>query len=82
LRSFAIRETVAADIDIGCTVSRRSAVRSRRRRDGARESRSPANKFQNIRGSADTLLDLAGIGRQLAPVADAIDRADVSAKRR
>ena len=34
-----------------------------------------ANKFQNIRGSADTLLDLAGIGMdELAPVAEAMER--------
>jgi alkanesulfonate monooxygenase SsuD/methylene tetrahydromethanopterin reductase-like flavin-dependent oxidoreductase (luciferase family) len=34
-----------------------------------------ANKFQNIRGSADTLLELAGIEMdELAPVAEAMER--------
>ena len=34
-----------------------------------------ANKFQNIRGSADTLLELAGIEmEELAPVAEAMER--------
>ena len=34
-----------------------------------------ANKFQNIRGSADTLLQLAGIEmEELAPVAEAMER--------
>ena len=34
-----------------------------------------ANKFQNIRGSADTLLDLAQIDmEELAPVAEAMER--------
>ena len=33
-----------------------------------------ANKFQNIKGSADTLLDLAEIGMdELAPVAEAME---------
>jgi len=35
-----------------------------------------ANKFQNIRGSADTLLELAGIEmEELAPIAQAMERA-------
>jgi 5,10-methylenetetrahydromethanopterin reductase len=72
------RENVAADIDIGCTVvasideSDRAAGR-----DGAREIAGMylANKFQNIRGAADTLLDLAQIEMdELAPVADAMER--------
>jgi 5,10-methylenetetrahydromethanopterin reductase len=34
-----------------------------------------ANKVQNIRGSADTLLDLAGIEQEeIRPVADAMER--------
>ena len=58
------RENVAADIDIGCTVV--ASIHESDRdagRDGAREIAGMylANKFQNIRGSADTLLDLAGI---------------------
>jgi 5,10-methylenetetrahydromethanopterin reductase len=34
-----------------------------------------ANKFQNIKGAADTLLELAGIDmEELAPVAEAMER--------
>jgi 5,10-methylenetetrahydromethanopterin reductase len=72
------RENVQADIDIGCTVvasiheSDRAAGR-----DGAREIAGMylANKFQNIKGSADTLLELAEIEmEELAPVAEAMER--------
>jgi 5,10-methylenetetrahydromethanopterin reductase len=72
------RENVAADIDIGCTIvasihdSDRAAGR-----DGAREIAGMylANKFQNIKGSADTLLELAEIEmEELAPVAAAMER--------
>jgi 5,10-methylenetetrahydromethanopterin reductase len=72
------RENVKADIDIGCTVV--ASVHESDRaagRDGAREIAGMylANKFQNIRGSADTLLELAGIEMQeLAPVAEAMER--------
>jgi 5,10-methylenetetrahydromethanopterin reductase len=72
------RENVAADVDIGCTVvasihpSDRAAGR-----EGAREIAGMylANKFQNIRGAADTLLELAEIEmEELAPVAEAMER--------
>jgi 5,10-methylenetetrahydromethanopterin reductase len=72
------RENVKANIDIGCTIiasvdeSDRDAGR-----DGAREIAAMylANKFQNIRGSADTLLELAEIEMaELAPVAEAMER--------
>jgi len=72
------RGEIAADVDVGCTVvasideSDRDAGR-----DGAREIAGMylANKFQNIRGSADTLLELAGIEMdELAPVAEAMER--------
>ncbi|HXV32560.1 MAG TPA: LLM class flavin-dependent oxidoreductase [Gaiellaceae bacterium] len=72
------RENVAADVDIGCTIvasiheSDRAAGR-----DGAREIAAMylANKFQNIKGSADTLLELAEIEMaELAPVAEAMER--------
>ena len=72
------RENVAADIDIGCTVV--ASIHESDRdagRDGAREIAGMylANKFQNIRGSADTLLELAGIEmEELAPVAEAMER--------
>jgi 5,10-methylenetetrahydromethanopterin reductase len=71
-------ENVAADIDIGCTIL--ASIHESDRdagRDGAREIAGMylANKFQNIRGVADTLLELAGIGmEELAPVAEAMER--------
>jgi 5,10-methylenetetrahydromethanopterin reductase len=72
------RENVDAEIDIGCTVvasihpSDRAAGR-----DGAREIAGMylANKVQNIRGSADTLLELAEIDpEEIGPVAEAMER--------
>ena len=72
------RENVAADIDIGCTIV--ASIHESDRdagRDGAREIAGMylANKFQNIRGAADTLLELAGIEmEELAPVAEAMER--------
>src|SRR5215203_3272793 len=72
------RENVAADVDIGCTVvasiheSDRAAGR-----DGAREIAGMylANKVQNIRGAADTLLELAEIDpEEIRPVAEAMER--------
>ena len=71
------RENVAAEIDIGCTVvasiheSDRAAGR-----DGAREIAGMylANKVQNIKGAADTLLDLAGLTQEeIRPVAEAME---------
>ena len=67
-----------ADVDIGCTVV--ASIHESDRdagREGAREIAGMylANKFQNIRGSADTLLELAGIEmEELAPVAEAMER--------
>ena len=72
------RENVKADIDIGCTIV--ASVHESDRdagRDGAREIAAMylANKFQNIKGSADTLLELAEIEmEELAPVAEAMER--------
>src|SRR6476646_3198292 len=72
------RENVAADIDIGCTVV--ASIHASARdlgRDGAREIAGMylANKVQNIQGSADTLLDLAGIEQdEIRPVAEAMER--------
>jgi 5,10-methylenetetrahydromethanopterin reductase len=72
------RGNVRADIDIGCTVvasiheSDRSAGR-----DGAREIAGMylANKVQNIKGAADTLLDLAGLTQEeIRPVAEAMEQ--------
>ncbi len=72
------RQNVAADIDIGCTIV--ASIHESDRdagRDGAREIAGMylANKFQNIKGAADTLLELAGIEMdELAPVAEAMER--------
>jgi len=72
------RDNVQADIDIGCTIV--ASIHESDRgagRDGAREIAAMylANKFQNIKGSADTLLELAGIEMdELAPVAEAMER--------
>jgi 5,10-methylenetetrahydromethanopterin reductase len=72
------RENVSADIDIGCTIvasiheSDRAAGR-----EGAREIAGMylANKVQNIKGAADTLLDLAGLKQEeIRPVAEAMER--------
>jgi 5,10-methylenetetrahydromethanopterin reductase len=71
------RGNVAADIDIGCTIvasiheSDRAAGR-----DGAREIAGMylANKVQNIKGAADTLLDLAGLSQEeIRPIATAME---------
>jgi 5,10-methylenetetrahydromethanopterin reductase len=72
------RQNVGRDIDIGCTIvasiheSDRAAGR-----DGAREIAGMylANKVQNIKGAADTLLDLAGLEQEeIRPVAEAMER--------
>jgi 5,10-methylenetetrahydromethanopterin reductase len=72
------RENVKREIDIGCTIvasideSDRTAGR-----DGAREIAGMylANKVQNIKGAADTLLDLAGLTqKEIRPIADAMER--------
>jgi 5,10-methylenetetrahydromethanopterin reductase len=71
------RENVKSDIDIGCTVVASIGEDREAGRDGAREIAGMylANKFQNIKGSADTLLDLAEIGmEELQPVAEAMER--------
>jgi 5,10-methylenetetrahydromethanopterin reductase len=72
------RENVNADIDIGCTIVASIDETDRDAgRDGAREIAGMylANKVQNIQGSADTLLDLAGIEQdEIRPVADAMEQ--------
>jgi len=71
------RENVGADVDVGCTVVA-SIDRDRDRgRDGAREIAGMylANKVQNIKGAADTLLELAGLDQdEIRPVAEAMER--------
>jgi 5,10-methylenetetrahydromethanopterin reductase len=66
-----------ASVDVGCTVvSSIHATDRDKGRDGAREIAGMylANKVQNIQGSADTLLDLAGIDpEEIRPVAEAME---------
>jgi 5,10-methylenetetrahydromethanopterin reductase len=71
------RENVKADIDIGCTIVASIAEDRDEGRDGAREIAGMylANKVQNIKGAADTLLDLANIEvEEIRPVAEAMER--------
>jgi 5,10-methylenetetrahydromethanopterin reductase len=71
------RGNVKADIDIGCTVIASIGEDRDAGRDGAREIAGMylANKFQNIKGAADTLLELAEIEmEELRPVAEAMER--------
>ena len=71
------RENVRADIDIGCTVVASIGDDRDEGRDGAREIAGMylANKVQNIRGAADTLLELANIDvEEIRPVAEAMER--------
>jgi len=72
------RENVRADVDIGCTVIASIHESDRELgRDGAREIGAMylANKFQNIKGAADMLLQLAEIEMgELQPVAEAMER--------
>jgi 5,10-methylenetetrahydromethanopterin reductase len=65
------------EVDVGCTVVASIGEDRDRGREGAREIAGMylANKFQNIRGAADTLLDLAGIEmEELRPVAEAMEQ--------
>src|SRR5437763_16499324 len=68
----------SADIDIGRTVV--SSIHETDRdkgRDGEREIAGMylANKVQNIKGAADTLLDLAGLTQEeIRPVAEAMEQ--------
>jgi 5,10-methylenetetrahydromethanopterin reductase len=72
------RDNVGADIDIGCTVVASIHGTDRERgRDGAREIAGMylANKVQNIRGAAETLLELAGLEQdEIRPVAEAMEQ--------
>jgi 5,10-methylenetetrahydromethanopterin reductase len=71
------RDNVRADIDIGCTIVASIDADDRAAgRDGAREIAGMylANKVQNIRGAADTLLELAEIDpEEIRPVAEAME---------
>jgi 5,10-methylenetetrahydromethanopterin reductase len=72
------RENVGPDLDVGCTIV--ASIHESDRdagRDGAREIAGMylANKVQNIQGSADVLLDLAGIEQdEIRPVAEAMEQ--------
>jgi 5,10-methylenetetrahydromethanopterin reductase len=72
------RGIVGPEIDVGCTVVASIDASDRDRgREGAREIAGMylANKVQNIQGSADTLLDLAGLAQEeIRPVAEAMER--------
>jgi 5,10-methylenetetrahydromethanopterin reductase len=67
-----------AAVDVGCTVVASIHATDRDAgRDGAREIAGMylANKVQNIQGSADTLLELAGIEQdEIRPVAEAMEQ--------
>ena len=65
------------ELDLGCTIVASVDEDRDRGRQGAREIAGMylANKVQNIRGSADTLLDKAGLTMdEIAPVAEAMER--------
>jgi 5,10-methylenetetrahydromethanopterin reductase len=66
-----------AGLDLGCTIVASIDEDRDRGREGAREIAGMylANKYQNIKGAADTLLELAEIGMdELQPVAEAMER--------
>ena len=71
------RENVGKGIDIGCTIVASIGEDRDEGRDGAREIAGMylANKVQNIKGAADTLLDLAGLEQEeIRPIAEAMER--------
>jgi 5,10-methylenetetrahydromethanopterin reductase len=71
------RENVKADVDIGCTIVASIAEDRDEGRDGAREIAGMylANKVQNIKGAADTLLELAGLEQEeIRPIAEAMEQ--------
>jgi 5,10-methylenetetrahydromethanopterin reductase len=66
-----------ATIDLGCTIVASIDEDRARGREGAREIAGMylANKVQNIQGSADVLLELAGLRQEeIRPIADAMER--------
>jgi 5,10-methylenetetrahydromethanopterin reductase len=67
----------AEQLDLGCTIVASIDENRARGREGAREIAGMylANKVQNIQGSADTLLDLAGLEQdEIRPVAEAMEQ--------
>jgi 5,10-methylenetetrahydromethanopterin reductase len=66
-----------AEIDVGCTIVASIDEDRDAGREGAREIAGMylANKVQNIQGSADVLLELAGLSQaEIAPIAEAMER--------
>ncbi|MFN7931408.1 MAG: LLM class flavin-dependent oxidoreductase [Blastocatellia bacterium] len=66
-----------SNLDLGSTIVASIGKDSRVGKEGAREIAAMylANKVQNIQGSADVLLQLAGLTREeLQPIADAMDQ--------
>jgi 5,10-methylenetetrahydromethanopterin reductase len=67
-----------AQLDLGCTIVASIHPTDRDKgREGAREIAGMylANKVQNIQGSADTLLELAGLTQEeIVPIAEAMER--------
>jgi 5,10-methylenetetrahydromethanopterin reductase len=67
-----------AELDLGCTIVASIHATDRQKgRQGAREIAGMylANKVQNIQGSADVLLDLAGLTQEeIVPIAEAMER--------
>ncbi len=77
LRLVSTPSFTGSEIDIGCTVVASIDEDRDTGRDGAREIAGMylANKVQNIQGSADTLLDLAGLEQdEIRPVAEAMEQ--------
>ncbi len=66
-----------AKLDLGCVVVGSIGENPKTAREGAREMAAMylANKVQNIRGSADTLLECAGLTmEEIAPIAEAMEQ--------
>ena len=67
----------ADSLDVGCTLVASIDEDRDKGRQGAREIAGMylANKVQNIKGAADTLLDLAGLTQdEIRPIADAMEQ--------
>src|SRR5436305_14184647 len=66
-----------SQLDLGCVVIGSVGEDPRTAREGAREMAAMylANKVQNIKGSADTLLECAGlVAEEIRPIAEAMER--------
>jgi 5,10-methylenetetrahydromethanopterin reductase len=66
-----------SQLDLGCVVVGSVGEDPKTAREGAREMAAMylANKVQNIKGAADTLLECAGLTREeIGPIADAMER--------